>query len=86
MTKFLMILPVLAFGLTACATPEQNAIAGGLGGAAIGAAVSNDDDRLTGALTGAAVGVGASLLIGPAPQAGQCYYRNSLGQKVIAAC
>ncbi len=86
MTKFLMILPVLTLGLAACGTPEQNAVAGGLGGAAIGAAVSNDDDRLTGALTGAAVGVGASLLLGPAQQPGQCYYRNAQGQRVIAAC
>jgi Glycine zipper 2TM domain len=86
MTRFLMILPVLTLGLTACGTPEQNAVAGGLGGAVLGAAVSNDDDRLTGALTGAAVGVGASLLLGPAPTPGQCYYRNSAGQRVIAAC
>jgi hypothetical protein len=86
MTKFFLILPVLTLGLTACGTPEQNAVAGGLGGAALGAAVSGHDDKLTGALTGAAVGVGASLLIGPAQQPGQCYYRNSQGQKVIAAC
>ncbi len=86
MTKFLLILPVLTLGPTACGTPEQNAVAGGLGGAAIGAAVSNDDDRLTGALTGAAVGVGASLLIGPAKTPGQCIYRDQNGNRYTAAC
>lgn len=86
MLKILLILPLLTLPLTACVTPEQNAAAGALGGAAIGAAVSGPDDRLTGALVGAAVGVAASTLIGPAPQRGQCYYRNSQGQRFIAAC
>jgi hypothetical protein len=84
MKKFLLILPMLA--LTACETSNQNAAAGALGGAALGAAVSGSDDRLTGALVGAAVGVAASTLIGPAPQSGQCYYRNASGQRFIAAC
>ncbi len=86
MTKYLLLLPLMAFGLSGCETPEQNAVALGLGGAAVGAAVSGKDDRLTGALTGAALGVGASLLIGPAPQQGQCVYRNSQGQQFIAPC
>jgi len=84
MRKFLLILPMIA--LTACETSNQNAAAGALGGAAIGAAVSGSDDRLTGALVGAAVGVAASTLIGPAQQQGQCYYRDSRGQRFIAAC
>jgi outer membrane lipoprotein SlyB len=84
MRKFLLILPMIA--LTACETSDQNAAAGALGGAAIGAAVSGSDDRLTGALVGAAVGVAASTLIGPAQQQGQCYYRDSRGQRFIAAC
>lgn len=86
MKKTLLILPLLAFGLSACETPEQNAVALGLGGAAIGAAVSGEDDRLTGALTGAALGVGASLLIGRSTQQGQCVYRDSRGQQFIAPC
>ena len=86
MKLFLMTLPILALGLTACDTPEHTAVAAGAGGALLGAAVSGKDDRLTGALVGAAVGVAASTLIGPAPQSGQCYYRNSQGQRYIAAC
>lgn len=86
MNKYLVTLPLIAFGLTACQTSNQNAALGALGGAAVGAAVSNDDDRLTGALTGAAVGVAASTLIRPAETPGQCYYRNSQGQLYIAAC
>ncbi|MDT8855270.1 glycine zipper 2TM domain-containing protein [Paracoccaceae bacterium Fryx2] len=86
MKKFVLILPILALSLSACATTDQNAAMGALGGAALGAAVSDRDDRTQGALIGAAVGVAASTLIGPAPQQGQCYYRNSAGQRFIAAC
>lgn len=86
MTKLLLIFPLLALGVAGCETTDQNAALGALGGAAVGAAVSNEDDRLTGALVGAAVGVVASTLIGPAPTAGQCYYRNSQGQLFTAAC
>ena len=86
MLKPFVILSFLTLPLSACVTPEQNAAAGALGGAALGAAVSGPDDRLTGALVGAAVGVAASTLIGPAPQRGQCYYRNAQGQRFIADC
>ncbi|MES2667242.1 MAG: glycine zipper 2TM domain-containing protein [Pseudomonadota bacterium] len=86
MNKFLIALPILALTLAGCQTAEQNAVAGGLGGAAIGAAVSNDDDRLTGALVGAAVGVAGSTFVRPTGTAGRCYYRNSAGQQYIAAC
>jgi hypothetical protein len=86
MKKLLLTLPLVAMTLSACQTSNQNAAAGALGGAALGAAVSGHDDRLTGALVGAAVGVAASTLIGPAPQPNQCYYRNSQGQRYIAAC
>lgn len=86
MTRFLLILPVIAVSLSACQTTDQNAAAGALGGAVLGAAVSKPSDRVQGALIGAAVGVAASTLIGPAPQRGQCYYRNSNGQTYIANC
>lgn len=86
MTKFLLVIPFLGLSLAACETTDQNAAAGALGGAVLGAAVSSPDDRLTGALVGAAVGVAASTLIGPAPQRGDCYYRNSRGQTYIAPC
>ncbi|MBL4917731.1 glycine zipper 2TM domain-containing protein [Szabonella alba] len=86
MKKFILMLPVLGLGLAACETPGQNAAVGALGGAAVGAAVSSDSDRTRGALIGAAAGVAASTLIGPAPQQGQCYYRNSRGERFIAAC
>jgi gas vesicle protein len=48
--------------------------------------VSGSSDRTTGALIGAAVGVAASTLIGPAPQRGQCYYRDANGNRFIANC
>lgn len=86
MKPFLLMLPIVALGLSACqtTTPGQNAVIGGLGGAAIGAAVS--DNELQGALIGAAVGVAGSTLIGSAPQRGQCYYRNSRGERYVDRC
>ncbi|NJM81645.1 MAG: glycine zipper 2TM domain-containing protein [Tabrizicola sp.] len=86
MSRFILMLPILTLPLAACQTEGQNAAVGALGGAALGAAVSSDDDRTQGALIGAAVGVAASTLIGPAPQQGQCYYRDQNGQRFIAPC
>ncbi len=89
MTKFslkMLALPLMALSLAACQTEGQNAALGALGGAAVGAAVSSDDDRTTGALVGAAVGVAASTLIGPAQTQGQCYYRDQYNRRFIAAC
>ena len=85
MKKFFLISAV-ALSLTACQTTDQNAALGALGGAAVGAAVSSGSDRTQGALIGAAAGVAASTLIGPAPQRGQCYYRDQNGNRFIAAC
>lgn len=42
----------------------QGAVIGGLGGAAAGAMVAGDDDRLIGALIGGALGAGGGYLIG----------------------
>ncbi|QYK40188.1 MAG: glycine zipper 2TM domain-containing protein [Paracoccaceae bacterium] len=88
MKKFLLILPLCALAAAGCTptTADQRAVLGGIGGAAVGAAVSSPSDRTQGALIGAAVGVAASTLIGPAPTAGQCYYRNSRGERFIAPC
>jgi hypothetical protein len=86
MTRFLLSLPILLLPLAACTPAEQNAAIGAIGGAAVGAAVSSDSDREKGALIGAVVGVAASQLIGPAPQAGKCYYRDQNGNRFIANC
>ena len=86
MRSFILTLPILAMGLTACETADQNALAGAAGGALLGAAVSGKSDRTTGALVGAAVGVAASTLIRQTATRGQCYYRNQQGQTFIAAC
>ena len=86
MKRLLLTLPILTLSLAACTPAEQNAAIGGLGGAAVGAAISSDSDRTKGAIAGAAVGVIASQLIGPAPQSGKCYYRDQYGNKYIANC
>ncbi|MGL6210985.1 MAG: hypothetical protein ACRC14_14275 [Paracoccaceae bacterium] len=84
MNKFMLMLPLAAFGLAGCETAGQNAALGGLTGAAVGAAVS--DDKATGALIGGAVGVAASTVIEPTGTAGQCYYRDARGQRYIDRC
>jgi outer membrane lipoprotein SlyB len=86
MTRFLLTLPLLALPIAACTPAEQNAALGAVGGAAVGAAVSSDSDREKGAIAGAVIGVAASQLLGPAPQAGKCYYRDQYGNRYIAAC
>lgn len=86
MKKLLLIATASAMALSACQTTDQNAAAGAIGGAVLGAAVSSKEDRTKGALIGAATGVAASTLIGPAPTSGNCYYRNSRGERFIAAC
>lgn len=86
MTRSLISLSILALALAACTPTEQRAAIGALGGAAVGAAVSSDADRDKGALVGAVVGAAAATLLGPAPTAGQCYYRDEYGRDFIAAC
>jgi outer membrane lipoprotein SlyB len=86
MTRFFLTLPLLVLPIAACTPAEQNAAIGAVGGAAVGAAISSDEDREKGALIGAVVGVAASQLIGPAPQAGKCYYRDANGNRFIANC
>lgn len=86
MKKIAVLIVLSAMTLSACQTSNQNAALGALGGAAVGAAVSSGNDRTKGALIGAATGVAASTLIGPSQQRGQCYYRDSRGQRYVASC
>lgn len=86
MTRFLIVLSALPLALAACTPAEQNAAIGTLGGAAVGAAVSSDDDREKGAAIGAVVGLVGSQLIGPAQRSGDCYYRDQYGRRFIAPC
>jgi outer membrane lipoprotein SlyB len=86
MSRMLLVLPMLPLAIGACTPAEQRAALGAAGGAAVGAAVSSDSDREKGAVVGAIVGVAASQLIGPAPQAGKCYYKDQYGNTYIAAC
>lgn len=86
-----VILPaVLAlFSLTACvqsSDPAMNeTVTGAVAGGLIGAAVSDDGDRIEGALIGSAVGAAAGLLIGRTND-GRCRYRDSNGNEYTSAC
>ncbi|MCU0802809.1 MAG: glycine zipper 2TM domain-containing protein [Rhodobacteraceae bacterium] len=86
MKRHYLALPLAVFALAACQTEGQNAAVGALGGAAVGAAVSSDEDRLAGAALGAAAGVAASTLIRPTGQNNTCLYRDQLGRTFEAAC
>ncbi len=70
--------------LSACETTEQNAAAGGLAGAAIGATVADNDVK--GAVIGGALGAAAGTLISEAQKPGECVYRDSYGREYIADC
>lgn len=80
------ILPILLV-LTACQTTEQRSVGtGALAGAAIGAAVADDDDRLEGAIVGGAAGAVVGTLIGQAQKPGDCVYEDRYGRRYVAAC
>ena len=83
MKKILTIL-VLTMALGACSQTEKGAAVGGLGGAAIGAAVAGDP--VQGAVVGGAVGAVAGALIGHASESGQCRYRDRHGRVYVDRC
>lgn len=70
--------------LAGCSNTEKGAAIGGLGGAAIGAAVAHDP--AVGAVVGGAAGAVAGALIGNATEPGKCYYRGRNGRRYIADC
>jgi outer membrane lipoprotein SlyB len=86
MTRSLILLSLIALPMAACTPAEQSLAVGTLGGAAVGAAVSSDDDRAKGAVVGAIVGATAATLLGPASQSGKCRYRDVDGTEFIADC
>lgn len=85
MKKFLMILPLVA-GLAACETQEQSQVAGTLAGAALGAAVSSDDDKPQGIIIGGLTGLAAGTLIGQRDAQGRCLYQRPDGTRYYASC
>ena len=72
--------------LAACSQTERGAAIGGLGGAAVGAAVASPGNTAEGALVGGAVGAVAGALIGAANEPGDCYYRDRRGRRYIDRC
>jgi hypothetical protein len=84
--KNLLILLAVVISLAACSQTERGAAIGGLGGAAVGAAVASPGVRAEGALIGGAVGALAGALIGRASEPGDCLYRDRYGRRYIARC
>lgn len=82
--KKMVVLMALLLPLGACSQTEQGAAVGGLGGAAVGAAVAGDP--VQGAVIGGAVGAVAGALIGHASERGQCRYRDRYGRTYVARC
>ncbi|MBN9070081.1 MAG: hypothetical protein J0H34_00470 [Rhizobiales bacterium] len=83
MKKVLIAAAVVA-ALAGCSNTEKGAAIGGLGGAAVGAAVAHDP--AVGAVVGGAAGAVAGALIGNATEPGKCYYRGRNGRRYIADC
>lgn len=82
--KRTMLALSLLIPLVACSRTEQGAAVGGLGGAAIGAAVAGNP--VQGAVVGGAAGAIAGAVIGHASEAGQCRYRDRQGRVYVARC
>ncbi len=84
MKKLFLALPMVA-ALAACNDPQTSTLAGAAVGAAAGAAVSGDDDKVVGALVGGAAGAAAGSYIGRT-QTGDCIYQRPDGTRYNAAC
>ncbi len=84
MRPYFLLVP-LAFGIAACEGTDPT-VGATLTGAAIGAAVSDNDDRLRGAVIGAGVGAVAGTLIGRTSTPGNCLYRDAAGRQYVARC
>ena len=82
--KNMIILAALLVPLGACSQTEKGAAVGGLGGAAVGAAVAGNPWE--GAAIRGAVGTVAGALIGQASERGQCRYRDRYGRVYVARC
>ena len=81
MRKFILTLPLLAIGLAGCTEPLGTVAAG----AAIGAAI-DDDNRARGAIIGGAVGAITAAIIEEYND-GTCLYRNTrTGERFRAKC
>ncbi|WP_163269198.1 YMGG-like glycine zipper-containing protein [Chelativorans alearense] len=84
MRKLILLVPFLV-AAAACTPTEQGAAIGGLGGAAVGAAVAGNE--LEGAVVGGAAGAIAGALIGRASEGrNQCIYRDEYGRRYTAQC
>lgn len=89
MKSHIFLLPAAFLAFAGCqptTTSSQNATTGALAGAAIGAVVADDGDRLEGALIGGTVGAVAGTLIGRSTTPGNCVYREASGRQIIAPC
>ena len=83
MTKFLLMIPILAM-ISACDPLEQQQLGGTAGGAVVGALVT-PNDPLQGALIGGVVGLAASTLLGQTAS-GECVYQRQDGSRFIGPC
>jgi outer membrane lipoprotein SlyB len=85
----ILLLPAFILSVAGCqptTTSSQNTTTGALAGAAIGAIVADDDERLEGALIGGTVGAVAGTLIGRTSTPGNCVYRDAYNRQYIAPC
>lgn len=84
MKKLFIALPIVA-SLAACATKDQETLAGAATGAAIGAVIDGSGSRTEGVLIGTAIGatIGANLNTGAK---GNCIYQRPDGSRYKATC
>ncbi|QFU07155.1 Glycine zipper 2TM domain protein [Rhodobacteraceae bacterium THAF1] len=84
--KSLLALPLVALIAGCQGTGMNNSTTGGaLLGAAAGAAIADDGDRIEGAVIGGALGAAAGNLVGRT-QSGNCVYQRPDGSRYVATC
>lgn len=86
MKKTILVIPILAMAGACETTENRSALTGAAAGAALGAAVSDEDDRVEGALIGGAAGAVVGDMIGRANTPGDCVYEDRYGRRYVAEC
>jgi hypothetical protein len=82
--KKALVLMLVGLSVAGCTQTERGAGIGAASGAIIGGIATGN---VRGAAIGAAIGGVAGAVIGRvSEQPGQCYYRNSRGERYIDAC
>jgi uncharacterized lipoprotein NlpE involved in copper resistance len=86
MRKVFLAVPALILALVGCDSSNDAVGIGAVTGAALGAIVSDDGNKLGGAAVGGALGAAVGAASEPSQRAAQCRYTYSDGRSVVRPC